>query len=63
MRPFTTIAALIFAAVCAAHAVRLCLGWDVTVNGIHIPVWLSGIGMIVTGGLSVMLWRESRGKG
>jgi len=62
MRPFTTIAALIFAVVCVAHAVRLCLGWEIIMNGIHIPVWPSGLAMIVTGGLSFMLWRESRSK-
>jgi hypothetical protein len=63
MRPFSKIAALILAAVCVAHVLRLCLGWDTAVNGIHITVWLSGIGMIITGGLSVMLWRESRNRG
>lgn len=60
MRPFTTIAVLILMVVGVAHAIRLCLGWEITLNGIHIPVWLSGVAMIVTGGLSVMLWRESR---
>ena len=60
MRPFTTIVALLFAIICAAHVIRLCLGWDITLNGIHIPLWLSGIAMIITGGLSFMLLRESR---
>ena len=60
MRPFTAIAALFFAVVCVAHIIRLCLGWEITMNGIQIPVWLSGIAIIVTGGMSFMLWRESR---
>ena len=59
-KPFTSLAAVVFAGVCAAHAVRLCLGWEVTVHGAQIPLWLSGLGMVVTAGLSVMLWRESR---
>ena len=62
MRPFTKIAALFFALVCVAHAVRLLTGWVIHLNGMDIPFWLSVIAMIAAGGLSVMLWRESRAK-
>jgi len=60
LRPFTTIASLIFAVICVVHAIRLCCGWEIILNGIHIPMWISGIAMIATGGLSFMLWRESQ---
>ena len=60
MRPFTTAASVVFGLVCLGHIARLCLGWDVTINGLHIPLWLSFVGVIVTGVLAFMLWWEAR---
>lgn len=60
-KPFSKIAALIFAIVCAAHLARLCLGWDITVGHASLPLWVSAPGMLVTGLLAAMVWRESRG--
>jgi len=54
------LAAGVFALVATAHLVRLLLGWDVFVAGVSIPLWVSGVGVIVPGGLAVMLMRESR---
>lgn len=62
MKPFTTIAVVFLAVVCIAQILRLCLGWEVTVNGMTIPLWASDIAAVVTGGLSFLLWRESRTK-
>lgn len=59
MKPFTTIAAVIFAIVCVAHVLRLCLGWSVLVNGVALPLWGSGVGAVVSGALAFLLWRES----
>jgi hypothetical protein len=39
---------------------RFFLGWVVTVQGVVIPVWVSGIAFVIAGLLAVMLWRESR---
>ncbi len=61
MRIFTRLAALIFTLVAILHALRLCFRWEVTLNGIVIPLWPSAIGLIVPAFLAVMLWRESRG--
>lgn len=60
MRPFTTVAAVIFAIVAAVHVLRLFLGWEITVNGISIPAWASVLGLVIAGGLAVMLWKEAR---
>jgi hypothetical protein len=62
MKPFTTAASVVFGLVCLGHITRLCLGWDVMVNGLHIPLWLSLVGMLVTGVLAFMLWWEARSK-
>ncbi len=60
MKPFTTIAALVFALIALMQLLRFTLGWEITVNGVIVPVWVSGIAFVITAGLAVMLWRESR---
>jgi hypothetical protein len=60
MKPFTKIASVVFAIVCLGHVVRLSFGWDVSVHGAPIPMWVSVVGAVATAILSVMLWRESR---
>jgi hypothetical protein len=60
MKPFTTIAAVIFALVAVVHTLRMFLGWEVTVNGLAVPMWASVAGLVITAGLAVMLLREAR---
>ncbi len=58
MKPFTTIAAILLALVAVAHILRMILGWEITLNGMIVPSWVSLPGFIVPALLSVMLWRE-----
>jgi hypothetical protein len=60
MKPFTNIAIAIFALIAIMHLVRLILGWEVTVNAVIIPMWVSVLGLIVAVGLAWMLWLENR---
>ena len=60
MKPFTTIAVVVFALVAIVHLLRLILGWEMTLNGVVIPMWASGLGLVITAGLAVMLWWEAR---
>ena len=60
MQPVTTIAAILFALIGALQLVRFIMGWEVTVNGIAIPVWASGIAFVIAAILAIMLWREAR---
>jgi hypothetical protein len=59
-KPFTTIAAVIFALMALVHVFRLAYGWEITLQGSVVPMWVSALGVIIAGGLAVMLWRESR---
>jgi hypothetical protein len=59
-RPFTTIAALLFAAIALVHAWRLFKGFAVVVDGTALPQWVSLVGIVLAGTMAVMLWRESR---
>jgi len=60
MKPFTLMTVVVLSLVAIVQLIRLALGWEVSVNGVSIPVWVSGIAVVVAGGLAVMLWRESR---
>ena len=60
MKPFTTLAVAFLALIALAQATRFLLGWEVTIHGFVIPVWLSGIAFVIAGGIAAMLWRESR---
>jgi len=60
MKPFTTIAVVLFALIALMQFLRFILGWEVTVNGVMVPIWVSAIAFVIAGGLAVMLWRETR---
>ncbi len=60
MKPFTATTLVILALVAVMHALRLGLGWNVTMNGTDIPMWASVVGVIIAAGLAVGLWRETR---
>jgi hypothetical protein len=60
MKPFTVIAIVLMSLIAILQFVRFILGWEVLVNGVSIPSWVSAIAFVVAGGVAVMLWRESR---
>jgi hypothetical protein len=60
-RPFTTIAAIIFAIVALLHLYRLFTHFQVILGNHTIALWWSYVGVVVPGLLAVMLYRESRG--
>lgn len=60
MKPATTLASILFALVSVMHILRLVLRTEVTVGATAIPQWVSVVGCIVAGGISVAVWRENR---
>ena len=61
-RPFTLIAAVVFALMAAIHAYRLVVPFRVRFGHFFFPEWASWIGLAVAGLLSVMLFRERRSR-
>ena len=59
-RPFTLVAAAIFGLMALVHAYRLVSPFEVTVGPCHLPMWVSWIAILITGGLSFGLFREAR---
>jgi len=60
MKPFTAIAVVVFSLVALLQLIRVISGWEVTVNGLAIPMWASVIALVVAAALATMLWREAR---
>jgi hypothetical protein len=60
VKPFTTATLIILALVALVHALRLVMGWSVTVDGSDVPMWVSPVALVVFAGLAVGLWREMR---
>jgi hypothetical protein len=60
MKPFTTLAVVVFSLVALLQLLRFMLGWEISVNGIAIPIWASGIAFAIASVLALMLWRETR---
>jgi len=59
-RPFTIIAVALFSLIALLQLLRFSLGWEITVNGVSVPVWASGVAFVIAARLAVMVWRETR---
>jgi hypothetical protein len=59
MKPFTVLAIVVFLLMSLMHVLRLIFRWEVILNGMQIPVWMSAVAAVVTGVVACMLWRES----
>jgi hypothetical protein len=59
-KPFTVIATVLLSLIAILQLLRFILGWEVTVHGVSVPVWASGIAFVVAAGLAVMVWLEMR---
>ena len=59
-KPFTLIASVLLSLIAILQLLRFILGWEVTVHGVSVPVWASGIAFVVAAGLAVMVWLETR---
>ena len=51
-KTFSLVAGLIFLVVAVGHALRLGLGWHVTVGGWTVPMWVSWVAFVAAGFLA-----------
>jgi hypothetical protein len=58
MKPFTRIAVVALWLIALLQLLRFIAGWEVTLNGAPVPLWLSGAVAAIAAGLAVMVWRE-----
>ena len=60
MKPFTAVAAFVFALVAVLQLIRFLMEWEVTVNGMAVPIWASAVAFVIAAGLAAMLVVEAR---
>ena len=51
-RSFCLITSILFLLMALLHAIRLLQGWQVTIGGAVVPLWVSGIGLAISGFLA-----------
>jgi hypothetical protein len=59
-KPFTSIAIVLFSLIALLQLLRFILDWEVMINGMTVPVWVSGIAFVILAGVAAMVWRETR---
>ena len=52
-RTYLIVSSLIFLFVALMHLMRLAQGWPAEVGTMSIPLWASGLGLLVSGGVAV----------
>ena len=60
-KPFTWIAAVIFAVIAIIHIARVFTNFQMIIGSHTVPMWGSYVGIVVAAFLSWMLCREARG--
>jgi hypothetical protein len=60
MKPVARITTIFLALVALGHLLRLVLRVEVIAGDVTIPLWLSAVACVFTGGLAVLLWREQK---
>ena len=48
-KKFILVASIFFALLAVAHLLRMVYGWEAVVASQEIPLWASGIGIVITG--------------
>lgn len=59
MKPASTLAIMVFTVVAVVHLHRLIYHWEVLIDGKVMPLWTSGVGVVVAVALALLLWKES----
>ena len=59
MKSFTKIGSLLFGLVAILHLLRVIFNLEVIIDKTFVPMWISVIGFIIPGVLSVGLWKEA----
>jgi hypothetical protein len=54
------VAGLIFGLMCLAQLLRLVINPEVLVAGHQVPLWPSGLALVILGGMSLWMWKLSR---
>ena len=51
-RAYIIVTAVLFLVITIVHLLRVVLGWQIEIDGVNIPYWVSELAIFVTGALS-----------
>jgi len=54
------VAGFVFGLICLAQLLRLAMRPEVLIAGHHLPLWPSGLAVVILGGLSLWMWKLAR---
>jgi hypothetical protein len=57
---YELVSGIIFTVMAIAQLTRTVLGWPVQVDLFTVPVWLSGVAFLITGGMAIWAFRSGR---
>ena len=60
LKPIARLTIIFLTLVAVAQFLRLVFQVEVVAGGVRIPLWASAVACVVTGGLAILLWRESK---
>ena len=59
-RTFSLIASVVFGLIALGHVLRIVLGWSFMVQDIPVPMWASGLAVVIMGYLAYEGFRLAR---
>jgi hypothetical protein len=62
MHRYELVSGTAFAIVSLAQLTRVIMGWPVQIDLFTVPVWISGVAFLGTGGLAIWAFRIARGQ-
>ena len=60
---FSLAAGLVFLLIALSHVLRIVLGWRITIQDFSVPMWPSGIAVVIMGYLAYQCFRLERKSG
>ena len=60
MRRYELVSGIIFTVMAFVQLLRTVLGWPVQVDLLTVPVWLSGVAFLITGGMAIWAFRSAK---
>ena len=59
MRRYHIVSGTLFTIIALAQLTRTLLGWPLQVDGVDVPVWVSGLAFLITGSMAVWAFRSA----
>jgi hypothetical protein len=61
MRQYVLVSGLFLTLLTCVQLLRLVLGWQVTVGSVTVPMWASGVAVVIVGSLAIWAFRVAGG--